>query len=120
VPESNPHISGVITHVKNVPAEAAQTSGRVLIEEMSEGCFKNEFGKGCDKLHLDVTKKTRILRKVDGEGNLSQARATDLQVDERVRAWHTDVLRKSYPAQGSARVIVIDAVNTRSDSGLRK
>ena len=115
VPESNPHISGVITYVKSVPAEAAQPGGRVLIEEIPEGCFKCESGKGCDKLHLDITEKTRLLRKVGGEGNLSQARATDLQVGQRVRAWHTGVLSKSYPAQGPARVIVIDAANTRSE-----
>ena len=115
MPERNPHISGVIAHVKSVPAEAAQPSGRILIEEVPKGCLKVESKKGCDKLHLDISEKTRLFRKIGGEGNLSRARATDLRVGQRVRAWHTGVLSKSYPAQGSARVIVIDAANTRSE-----
>ncbi len=115
VPERSPHITGVITEVKSVPGGAAQPGGRVLIEEVPKGCFKGESEKGCDKLHLDMTEKTRILRKVGGTGTLSQARATDLRVGQRVRAWHTGVLTKSYPAQGSAQVIVVDATNGASE-----
>ena len=115
VPEGSPHITGVITEVKSVPSGAAQPGGRVLIEEVPRGCLKVESKKGCDKLHLDITEKTRLLRKVGATGTLSRARATDLRVGQRVRAWHTGVLSKSYPAQGSARVIVIDAANTRSE-----
>lgn len=115
VPESSPHITGVITEVKSVPNEEVQPDKRVLIEESPKGCFKSKSDKGCDKLYLDITEKTHILRKAGGEGTLSQAGAADLQRGQRVRAWHTGVLRKSYPGQGSARVIVIDATNATSE-----
>ena len=114
-PERSPHITGVITDVKSVPGGAAQPDGRVLIEEVPKGCFKGESGKGCDKLNLGITEKTRILRKVGGTGTLSQAGARDLRLGQGVRAWHTGVLTKSYPAQGSARVIVVDATSIRSE-----
>jgi hypothetical protein len=122
VPKSSPHITGVITAVQRAPGTEASLGKRILVEENPEGCVKDKSYKGCNKLYLEVTQKTLILRQVGGEEAFSQARAADLEGGHRVRAWHTGVLTKSYPGQGSARVIVIDATNaaaehTASNSG---
>lgn len=123
VPDSTPHITGVITADQRAPGTEASLGKRILVEENPEGCVKDKSDKGCNKLYLSVTQKTLILRKAGGEEAFSQARAADLERGQRVRAWHTGVLTKSYPGQGSAQVIVIDATNaaperTASNSGL--
>jgi hypothetical protein len=119
VPESSPHITGLIAGVNDVSGTEAHSYKRILIEENPKRCFKTKSDKGCDKLYLDITEKTHILRKVGGEKTFSRARAADLEKGQRVLAWHTGVLRKSYPGQGSARVIVIDATNATSEDATR-
>ena len=109
VPETNAHITGVITAVQRPHGTEGSLGKMILIEENPKGCAKDKPDKGCHKLYLYVTKKTLIFRKVGDEEAFSQARASDLERGQRVRAWHTGVLTKSYPAQGHARVIVIDA-----------
>jgi hypothetical protein len=108
IPDSRPHIMGIVTEVKHVSDEEP-SSKRILVEENPEGCIKSKLNEGCDKLYLDVTGETRIFRKVRGEEAFAQVRTADLQRGQKVHAWHTGVLKKSYPGQGHARVIVIDA-----------
>lgn len=109
VPESSAHITGVITAVQRPHGTEGSLGKMILIEENPKGCAKDKPDKGCHKLYLYVTEKTLLFRKVGDEEAFSQARASDLERGQRVRAWHTGVLTKSYPAQGHARVIVIDA-----------
>ncbi len=113
VPDSRPNITGIVTEVGHKPGHKPgkePTSKRILVEESSDGCFESKFSKACNKLYLDTTEKTRVFRKVQGEKEgFDQARLADLQRGQRVLAWHTGVLTKSYPGQGYARVIVIEA-----------
>jgi hypothetical protein len=122
VPEGSAHITGVITAVQRAHGTEGSLGKTILVEENPEGCFKDKPDKGCNKLYLDVTEKTLIFRRAGGKEVFSQVRAADLERGQRVRAWHTGVLTKSYPGQGSARVIVVDTTNatpehTASNSG---
>ena len=80
------------------------------MEEPPEGCSKSKLGEGCDKLYLDTTQETRILREVQSEKEaFVRLSPEDLQRGQGVRAWHTGVLTRSYPGQGRARVILVEA-----------
>ena len=114
VPESSAHITGVITAVQRPHGTEGSLGKMILIEENPKGCAKDKPDKGCHKLYLYVTEKTLLFRKVGDEEAFSQARASDLERGQGVRAWHTGGLTKSYPAQGRARVIVIDATAQRN------
>ncbi len=112
LPDERPHITGIVTELKRAPGAETPSDKRILVEEKPEGCFKGKRKEGCNKLYLDVTANTRIFRKVGGnEEALVQAKSADLEKSQRVRAWHTGVLKKSYPGQGYARLIVIDATD---------
>lgn len=113
VPESSPHITGVIMAVQR-PHGTEESLGKMILVENPKGCAKDKSDKGCHKLYLYATEKTLIFRKGGDEEAFSQARASDLERGQRVRAWHTGVLTKSYPAQGHARVIVINATAQRN------
>lgn len=113
VPESSPHITGVIMAVQR-PHGTEESLGKMILVENPKGCAKDKSDKGCHKLYLYATEKTLIFRKGGDEEAFSQARASDLERGQRVRAWHTGVLTKSYPAQGDARVIVINATAQRN------
>jgi hypothetical protein len=114
VPESSAHITGVITAVQRARGTEGSLGKMIFVEENPKGCAKYKSDKGCHKLYLYVTEKTLIFRKVGDEEAFSQARSSDLERGQGVRAWHTGVLTKSYPAQGHARVIVIDAIAQRN------
>ncbi len=108
VPDSRPDITGIVTEVRHTPGKQP-TSKRILVEQSPDGCSKGKLSQSCDKLYLDMTEKTRIFKKLRGEEEaFVQLRPTDLQRGQRVHAWHTGVLTKSYPGQGHARVIVVD------------
>jgi hypothetical protein len=115
VPDDQPHITGIVTEVKRAPGAQSPSSKTILIEQTPRRCSKGNGKEGCNKLYLDVTHETRIFRTSGGdEEALVQARAAELQRGQRVRAWHTGVLKKSYPGQGCARVVVIDATDAAS------
>jgi hypothetical protein len=125
VSEGRPDIAGVITEIKDTPGAEARASKRLLIEENPGECSKSKSEEGCDRLYLDATGETRILKELGGEGVFVRAGVADLARGQKVRAWHTGVLTKSYPAQGTARVIVIDGADlargrtTRDRASLR-
>lgn len=109
VPNSRPHITGFVTVLEPAPGRELPAR-RILVEEKPGSCLRGNLREGCDRLYLDVTDKTRIFLKAgDGEKALSPASVADLQRGQRVHAWHTGALTKSYPGQGRARVLVIDA-----------
>ena len=112
VPDERPHIAGIVTEVKRVPGRESPPGKRILVEENPEGCSKSNTKEGCARLHLDVTEDTHIFRRIGNEEEtLVRARVADLQRGQRIHAWHTGALTKSYPGQGHARVIVIDVTN---------
>src|SRR5215207_6633217 len=115
VPDDQPHITGIVTEVKPAPGAETPSGRRILIEQTPKRCSKGNRKEGCNKLYLDVTNESRIFRKSGGdEEALVPARAADLERGQRVRAWHTGVLKKSYPGQGCALVVVIDATDAVS------
>ena len=108
VPDSPPNITGIVTEIREAPG-GETSSKRILVEESPKGCFKSASNEGCDKLYLNVTGKTGIFRQVQGnQGTFAKVQVANLQRGQKVHAWHTGVLKKSYPGQGYARVIVID------------
>jgi hypothetical protein len=115
VPDDQPHITGIVTEAKRAPGAETPSGSRILIEQTPKRCSKGNRKEGCNKLYLDVTNETRIFKKSGGdEEALVQARAEDLERGQRVRAWHTGVLKKSYPGQGCALVVLIDATDVAS------
>jgi len=63
VPESSPHITGVITEVLRAHGTEGSLGKMILVEEDPKGCAKVKPDKGCHKLYLYVTQKTLIFRK---------------------------------------------------------
>jgi hypothetical protein len=126
LPEGPPGIEGTITAVAHF-SDGGETSPlkRILVEEnpdqgKPENCSKSQ--EGCNKLYLDITDETNIFRNVgSNEENLAQATSTDFEMGQRVRAWHEDVVTRSYPGQTRAQVVVIDEANATfertTDSG---
>jgi hypothetical protein len=108
MPDGRPDIRGMVTEIRHEPG-GEPSSKRILVEESPRDCSKSKGSKGCTKLYLDITERTPIFRKMPGkEGAFTRARITDLQRGQRVLAWHSGVLTKSYPGQGHARAIVIN------------
>jgi hypothetical protein len=110
VPGGRPDIAGVITEIRDTPGAGARASKRILVEAPGK-CSKSKSEDGCDRLYLDATGETRILRGPSGEGDFVRVGVEALARGQKVRAWHTGALTKSYPAQGKARVIVIDGAD---------
>lgn len=108
LPDGRPNITGTITEV-----ERGGEALRVLVEEdPRQGKTENCLKEGCDKLFLDITGDTRIIREASGEEEaFAPARAADLEKGQRVRAWHSGVVSKSYPGQAKAQVVVIDEMS---------
>ncbi len=111
VPEGRAHIAGTVTTLERAPGGETASDKRILIEEHPRGCLKSDSKEGCDRLYLDVTEQTRIFLVTGDDEALVRAEVADLARGQRVRAWHTGVLSKSYPGQGRARVIVVDATD---------
>ena len=110
LPEGPPGIVGIVTEVRRPPGSEAASPESILVEESpgqgkSAGCAKGSAEGGCNKLLLGITEQTSILSGV-GE-DLVPATGSDLESGQRVRAWHEDVVTKSYPGQTVARVVVI-------------
>ena len=111
LPEAPPGIVGTVTEVRRPPGAGAASPESILVEESpgqgkSAGCAKGSGVKGCNKLLLGITEQTSILR---GAGeDLAPATGEELETGQRVRAWHEDVVTKSYPGQTIARVVVIE------------
>lgn len=121
LPDARPGITGIITEIERVPGGEAPSFERVLVEEnpgqgKAEGYSGSQAEEGRNKLYLDITGETSIFRRTSGdEENLARATSADLERGQRVRAWHEDVVAKSYPGQTDARVIMIDDTNATLD-----
>lgn len=90
MPGDQPHITGIVTDVKPAPGHRRHWAKEILIEQAPRRCSKGNVKEGCNKLYLDVTSETRILRTSGSdEKALVQARAAELERGQRVRAWRT-------------------------------
>lgn len=91
IPTDPPYIEGTVTRV---------TATAVLVETSPSQ------PSGSPKVQLRITDDTAIFWR-SGD----PARALDLQLGTRVRAWVTGPVMESYPEQASARAIVIVSVD---------
>lgn len=114
LPEGPPGIVGVVTEVGRDPGGEAASLRTILVEESpgqgkSAGCSGGSPQKGCNKLLLNITEQTSVLREA-GE-DLAPATGLDLKSGQRVKAWHEDIVTKSYPGQTIARVVVVEGTS---------
>ncbi len=112
LPEGPPGIAGVVTELRRDSSEEATSLVTILVEEnpgqgKPVGCSRGSSKQRCNKLLLSITEQTSILREV-GDEELVRATGADLARNQRVRAWHEDVVTRSYPGQTRARVVVIE------------
>lgn len=102
-----PHISGVITDVRQADGGGGDLVGRVLIE-----------GRGqYDRASVAVKSSTRLSRQE--KGRIRPADFGELKVGSRVRAWFAGPVAESYPVQATAREILIleDGESGRASQG---
>lgn len=99
-------LTGVVTRLDLEPAEKG-TVGTILVEEPpGADCGEGAAEPGCEKIYFRITDSTRVFR---GEGERRvETSPGDLAKGQRVRADYTGYpLAESYPAQTTARSVVI-------------
>ena len=94
LPEQVPDIIGTITERREV-----QRGVSVLIQQDSTR------SAGYPVARVTVGSGARVLRRT--AGGLAPAAAEELRVGTRVQAWFTGPVMRSYPAQATARLVVI-------------
>lgn len=118
-PEGEPDLTGTVSGVEGVDSDSSPPA-RVLVEQQAdrqgrataeETGGNSTSGKGEQpRLYLNITDQTRVLRRAHGNdgGDLVRAEVAELEEDQAVRAWHGDIVSRSYPGQAQAEAIVID------------
>lgn len=118
-PEGESDLTGVVSGVEGLDSDSSSPA-RVLVQQRAdhqgrataeETGSSSASGKGEQpRLYLNITDQTRILQRVHGDdgGNLVRAKAAELEEGQAVRAWHGDVVSRSYPGQAQAEFIIID------------
>jgi hypothetical protein len=95
-----------------VPEEAADIIGTVTDRREVQGGVSVRIQQdstrsaGYPVAQVTVGSGARVLRRT--AGGLSAAGAEDLRVGTRVQAWFTGPVLRSYPAQATARLVVIE------------
>jgi len=109
-------LTGVVTEVDR---ESGGDSGpvRSILVEKGAGCRKGQNDTGCEKIYFRIIDETRVLR--EEEGREAGASPGDLERGQRVRADYTGYpVAESYPAQTTARIVVIlDSPDPSSAAG---
>lgn len=95
LPEEAPDIIGAVTDRREVQGRVS-----VRIEQDSTR------SAGYPVAQVTVGSGARVLRRT--AGGLVSASAEELRVGTRVRAWFTGPVLRSYPAQATARLVVIE------------
>jgi hypothetical protein len=96
---SEPDVVGIVSEIRGV--EHAETIGQLLVEAPGD--------KTSDKYVVAVRSDTLIFEKV--EGDYRRLAFETLRAGHQVQLWFSGAVRESYPAQATARqVVVIDYV----------
>ena len=109
-------LTGVLTAVDRGPGGESGTVGSILVEEPpGAGCGEGPADPGCEKIYFQIIAETRVFREQGGER--VEASPGDLEKGQRVRADYTGYpLAESYPAQTTARTVVILSPASSSDA----
>jgi hypothetical protein len=97
VPEAAPDIIGTVTDRREAPGGVS-----VRIEQDSTR------SAGYPVAQVTVGSGARVVRRT--AGGMAPAAAQELRVGTRVQAWFTGPVLRSYPAQATARLVVIEPV----------
>ena len=95
VPEAAPDIIGTVTDRREVPGGV---SVRIQQDSMRSA--------GYPVAQVTVGSGARVLRRT--AGGMAPAAAQELRVGTRVAVWFTGPVLRSYPAQATARLVVIE------------
>lgn len=100
-------LTGVLTAVDRGPGGESGPVGSILVEEPSNAdCGEGPADPGCEKIYFQIIDETRVFREQGGQQ--VETSPGDLEKDQRVRADYTGYpLAESYPAQTTARTVVI-------------